>query len=493
MFESAELGHSLDKDAYEREVPELREGLLGAQHALFASRKFAVVILVAGVDAAGKGATVNLLHEWLDVRHVETHAMDAPSDEERERPPMWRFWRTLPPKGKVGIYFGSWYSGPLERRARGQMRSADLDHAIERVVHFEKMLADEGVLLLKFWFHLSKKAQYEKLSQLARDKRTSFRVTKEDWRHHARYDRYRDAAERILRQTSTVDAPWHVIEGADDRYRTVTTVRVIKDAIEQWLEKGPRPPHPSRTLEPLPKTDARTVLSELDLSAKVDGTEYDERLVRYQARMNRLSRKRAFKERAAVLVFEGMDAAGKGGAIRRITSALDARSYHVWPVAAPSDEERAQPYLWRFWRRLPRRGKIAIFDRSWYGRVLVERVEGFASELDWQRAYNEINDFEEELAAHGVVVVKFWLHISLDEQKKRFEARANTSYKQFKLTPEDWRNRKKWALYEEAVCDMVDRTSTENAPWTLVPAEDKKYARLKVLETVCTRLEDAIG
>jgi len=194
-----------------------------------------------------------------------------------------------------------------------------------------------------------------------------------------------------------------------------------------------------------------------------------------------------------VLLFEGNDAAGKGGSIRRITQALDARTYRIIPVAAPTEEERAQPYLWRFWRHLPRKGRVAIFDRSWYGRVLVERVEGFCTHADWMRAYGEINDFEEQLVRNRTVVIKFWLAISQEEQLKRFKEREKIGFKRFKITEEDWRNREKWPLYEQAVCDMIDRTSTEIAPWTLVEANNKWYARLKVLKTVCTRIEKALN
>ena len=196
-----------------------------------------------------------------------------------------------------------------------------------------------------------------------------------------------------------------------------------------------------------------------------------------------------FKKLSLLTVFEGIDAAGKGGSIRRITGALDARFYEVIATAAPTEEERAQPYLWRFWRHMPRLGRLAIFDRSWYGRVLVERVEGFCSQSDWMRAYSEINDFEEQLIRNRTVLVKFWLSISKEEQLKRFKEREAIGFKRFKLTADDWRNREKWDQYENAVCDMIDRTGTEIAPWTLVEANDKNYARIKVLKTLCNRLE----
>jgi polyphosphate kinase 2 (PPK2 family) len=238
--------------------------------------------------------------------------------------------------------------------------------------------------------------------------------------------------------------------------------------------------------------DGKDVLRALDLGKALQKKKYEKDLEKWQGRLNALSRDPRFRDIACALVFEGNDAAGKGGAIRRLTGALDARRYHVVPIAAPTEEERAQPYLWRFWRHVPRKSKLAIFDRSWYGRVLVERVEGFASPVDWMRAYGEINDFEENLARHGVVIVKFWLAIGKDEQLRRFKAREGKGFKRFKITDEDWRNRKKWGEYVRAVCDMVDRTSTDVAPWTLVEANDKYHARIKVLKTVAARIEAAL-
>jgi polyphosphate kinase 2 (PPK2 family) len=186
-----------------------------------------------------------------------------------------------------------------------------------------------------------------------------------------------------------------------------------------------------------------------------------------------------------------MDAAGKGGAIRRITAGIDARQYQVIPIAAPTEEERAQPYLWRFWRHIPRLGRFVLFDRSWFGRVLVERVEGFATEDAWSRAYREINEFEEQLSTNGIIICKFWLAVTKEEQMKRFKEREATERKRYKITPEDWRNRKKWDDYIVAASDMIDRTSTAYAPWTVVEANDKYSARIKVLETLTKRMRDA--
>ncbi len=495
MFESAELGHQIDKAAYDKEVPKLRADLLDAQFDVGELKKFPIIILVNGVNGAGKGETVNLLNAWMDPRHIHTHAFPPPSDEERERPFMWRFWRALPPKGKIGILFGNWYTEPIVDRALKRTKSADLDQAVEEINRFEKMLADEGALILKFWFHLSKDAQRQRLEALAANKATRWRVTKTDWEHFELYDKFLTVSERALRHTSTGHAPWIVVEGADERYRSLTVGKILLEAMRKRLaiekDRGWR----ARSLAaPLPPaTDRRDLVNTLDMGLALPKKRFEKELEKYQGRLNLLIREPGFRQRSAILVFEGSDAAGKGGAIRRVTGALDARQYQVVPIAAPTEEERAQPYLWRFWRHVPRVGRVAVFDRSWYGRVLVERVEGFAPEADWMRAYAEINDFEEQLVRSGAVVVKFWLAITPEEQLRRFKEREKTRFKRFKITEEDWRNRKKWADYEHAVCDMIDRASTEIAPWTLVEANDKYYARIKVLKTLCERLEAALG
>jgi len=286
-----------------------------------------------------------------------------------------------------------------------------------------------------------------------------------------------------------------VVEGADARYRSVTVGRILLDALRRRVaqeRKGRRAPVVTAAPPSPPPPDGKDVLGALDLTLRLTDATYEQALEREQGRLAVLCRRKAFRRRSLVVAFEGNDAAGKGGAIRRVTGALDARRYEVIPVAAPTEEERAQPYLWRFWRHVPAQGRVAIFDRSWYGRVLVERVEGFAPEADWMRAYAEINQFEEQLTRAGAVVVKFWAAISPAEQLKRFRARERTRFKRFKITPEDWRNREKWPEYERAVRDMVDRTSTAVAPWTLVEANDKRWARVKVLKTLCDRLEAAL-
>lgn len=492
MFESAELGHRIDKETYEREEPALREALLNAQYDLAQARRFPVVIVIGGVDGAGKGETVNMLNEWMDPRHIHTHAFPEPSDEERERPRMWRFWRALPPRGKIGILFGAWHTQPIVDRVYGNIGKATLAQSIAEIVRFEKMLTDEGALVLKFWFHLSKERQRKRLKALEKDPKTRWRVTSTDWERFKNYDRFRKVSEQFLLQTSKAEAPWVVVEGEDPQYRMLTVGNLLLSAMRERLDQKPVPHLPDRTPPMLPRIDRRDVLAALDLTRKLPRPKYQKELEELQGRLNLLSRDPKFHDVSVIVVFEGQDAAGKGGAIRRITGAIDARHYQGIPVAAPTEEERAQPYLWRFWRHLPRRGRFTIFDRSWYGRVLVERVEGFCSEYDWMRAYAEINDFEEQLIRNRTVLVKFWLEISKEEQLKRFKEREKTSFKRFKITAEDWRNRKKWDAYHVAVCDMIDRTSTSIAPWTLIEANDKYHARIKVLRTLCKSIEAAL-
>ncbi|MDP2171939.1 MAG: polyphosphate:AMP phosphotransferase [Rhodocyclaceae bacterium] len=491
MFESAELGHKLDKEIYKKAVTVLRADLLEAQFDLKENKKIPVVVLVSGQDGAGKGETINVLYEWMDPRFISTLAFSAPTDEEREHPYMWRYWRALPPKGRVGIFAGSWYSGPIHDRIEGDMTQAQMDQRIDQINRFEAMLVNEGALVLKFWFHLTKDGQKRRLKSLEKNPHTAWRVTKWNWDRIKTYDQLQEVVGHVLRLTNTPWAPWIIVEGEDDRYRSLTTGKIILDAIRQRLADPDKQVTP--VAPPLqPNIDGRDVISALDLTHALTKKQYESQLAKWQGRLAELVRDPRFKQRSVICVFEGSDAAGKGGSIRRVTASMDARNYQIVPIAAPTEEERAQPYMWRFWRHVPRVGRFTIFDRSWYGRVLVERVEGFCAEADWLRAYTEINDFEHELAGAGAIIIKFWLQVSKDEQLRRFKEREKIEFKRFKLTDEDWRNREKWDAYHQAVCDMVDRTSSGQAPWTLVEANDKSYARVKVIRTICERLAAAL-
>ena len=499
MFESAELGQKVSKDEYKVRELELRSELLEVQNQLRAANAFPVIVVFAGVDGAGKGDAVNLLSEWMDPRWIVARAFGEPSDEERERPEYWRFWREFPPRGRIGVFLSSWYSRPVLDRVYGRLSMNAFEHRLNRIVEFEKMLADDGALILKFWMHLGKGAQRAGLKKLEKDPLLRWKVDDVAWKHWRMYDTFIAVAEQTIRQTNRGDAPWTIVDGADARFRSLTVGTTIRDAIRKHLDErehartasaahdgpGKSPISPKRVTTTPTVT---TILSSLDMTRHVPKQKVNDQIDVYQGQINQLQRQAAEAGVSTIMVFEGWDAAGKGGAIRRVTGSMDARQYQVIPIAAPTDEERAHHYLWRFWRHLGRAGRVTIFDRSWYGRVLVERVEGFATEKEWKRAYAEINQFETSLIEHGIVLVKFWLHITADEQLRRFKQREATPHKQWKLTGEDWRNREQWGPYDLAVNDMIERTSTRTAPWTLVEANDKYYARIKVLKTVCARL-----
>jgi AMP-polyphosphate phosphotransferase len=492
MLESAEIGHRTSKQVYAREEPKLREALLNAQFDLSQSGRGPVLVIISGVEAGGRGETANKLTEWMDPRHIRVVAFADRTPEEASRPAAWRYWKALPPRGKIGIFLSAWYDESGFARARGHINDDVLHARLEAIREHEQMLTDEGLVVLKFWIHLSKVEQKQRLQKLDRDPRTSWRVTRDDWNAYRLYSKQHDLWEHLLRETSTGYAPWYVVEGADDRYRYLTVGKILLDALRGTFSRKQVAVTHAITPTAPSVIDNVKLIRDLDLSQHIGGKRYDQALEKQQGRLAKLTRHKRFAKHSLVLIFEGVDAGGKGSTIRRVTGALDARQYVTIPVAAPSDEERAHPYLWRFWKNVPPLGGITIFDRSWYGRVLVERVEGYCSVSDWMRAYSEINQFEEQLAEGGAVIVKFWLQISKEEQLKRFRARSRTSFKRFKITPEDWRNRKKWSAYERAVCDMVDRTSTEIAPWTLVEAEDKHFARIKVLTTINDRLKQRL-
>ncbi|MDZ3835914.1 MAG: polyphosphate kinase [Rhodospirillales bacterium] len=526
MFRTAELGKTLPKEDYHKTVEVLRSELLAVQQRLRAA-PFPVIIVFGGVDGAGKSETINLLNEWMDPRWLSTRAYGSPSDEMAERPEYWRYWRDLPPRGRIGMFLSCWYSRPILDRVHGRASEAEFDEDLERIVAFERDLADDDALIIKFWMHLGKEAQKERLAALEKNPLTRWRVTQTDWDHWHMYDGFVAAAEQVIMRTSTGRAQWHIVEGYDKRYRSVTVGNLLLESTIKHLEEveihrrlaseikerrdqagakvvsrpadgvtpsgepasetvgGEDAQAPTQQVIRLPRV---TILSRLDMTQAVDKKEYGKKLEACQGTLNQNCRKAKQLGVSTILVFEGWDAAGKGGIIRRITAALDARDFQVIPIAAPTDEESAHHYLWRFWRHLSRAGRVTIFDRSWYGRVLVERVEGYAGEPEWRRAYSEIRDFEEQLVGHGIVLCKFWIHVSNDEQLRRFEERRDTPYKRWKLTDEDWRNRERWDDYELAVNDMVERTSTSRAPWTLVEGNDKRFARLKVLTTINERL-----
>lgn len=491
MFEAAELGHTISKKEFTKEEPQLHTKLLEAQRVL-RNTKIPVIVIVSGVEGAGKGEVVNRLNEWLDTRGIQTHAFWDESDEVRERPPYWRFWRSLPSRGTIGIMFGSWYTKPIIDYVYGNIDESEYERHLHRIAEFERTLTEDGALIVKFWFHMSKKDQKSKLKKEKKDKKSSPFLKK----FSKRYDEFSSASEHAIRITNQGECPWYLVEAVDRRYRDLSVGRILLNAIEQRLNKQPGTTSQPKAHKLLPAETQNkmiTILDHIDLGSKLSGKEYDRLLEKYRARFYKLAWAARNKKRSSIAVFEGWDAAGKGGCIRRLTAAMDARLYKVISIASPTDEEKAHHYLWRFWRHVPMAGYVTIYDRSWYGRVLVERVEKFASEEEWMRAYQEINEFEEQLCEHGIVLTKFWIHLSKDEQLRRFKERGTVPWKAHKITDEDWRNRDKWDDYKTAINDMVLHTSTEYTPWILVPSNDKKFARIEILKTFCTRLEEALS
>lgn len=489
-------GERLSKKAYEARVAALRENLVRLQVELKA-QPFNVLLIVAGVAGAGRGDVLNTLGGWLDPRGVETFSFAQPTDEERARPFLWRFWRSLPPAGKLGVYAGSWYTEALAEEARGKKRKRALDHDLERIRAFEKTLSDNDTLIVKVWLNLDKKTQRERFKKFESDENTAWRVTEEDWRHHRIYDRLERTALHILRETHRPGAPWVIVDASDERGRNLAVGELLIEQFRAHLRDLSRlaRTRPAAKADPRPKplrAYGRRRLLGLPLDQRLTSDEYEEKRDKWLGRLNAAVRSAKEAGRAVTFVFEGWDAAGKGGAIRRLASAIDVRDFRVYPVAKPTDEEKAHHYLWRFWRHVPRDGQVAVFDRSWYGRVLVERLEGFCRPDEWKRAFGELNEFERELADHGQIVVKFWLHISREEQLARFRSREDTAFKSHKINAEDWRNRRKWDAYEVAVGDMLALTDTPAAPWHLIPANDKRYARLQILRTACRAIQAAL-
>ena len=494
MAKSAE-DRKMSKKAYEARLPQVRAALVRMQVEL-KSANFPVILIVAGVEAAGKGDVVNILNGWLDPRGFETFALHDPTDEERDRPAMWRYWRTLPPAGRMAIYAGGWHTDAMNEDPRSARELALFDAALRRISLFEGQLASSGALIIKVWLTLPKAAQRSRLRDLESDPRTAWRVTPDDWKSHRDYERLARLGERLREATHAPGAPWNLVDSEDTRSRNLSVAEILLSRFRNHMRTQHRAPKagrgPGRRTVPLRPAGLRRLLS-LSLESKLSQASYEKKRDKWLGRLNRVVRAAGQERRSIVWVFEGWDAAGKGGAIRRLTDAIDSRDFRVIPVAKPTDEEKAHHYLWRFWRHVPRAGMVTIYDRSWYGRVLVERLEGFATEAEWRRAYRELNEFERELSEHGVIVIKFWLHISKDEQLRRFRDREATTYKRHKMGHEDWRNRRKWSSYEIAIGDMLALTNTRPAPWHLVAANNKRHARLEIIKASCRQIEAALG
>ena len=510
MFETADLGQKVAKKEFRERELVLWTELLDVQREVRAYGRFPVLIDFAGVHGAGKGTTINLLNKWMDPRWIITRAYGAPTDGERTRPEFWKYWRDLAPKGRIGLFLSGRYSKPLLDYVYERTSEVEFRHSLERINAFERTLADDGSLILKFWMYLGKDAQKQRLEAIEQDPLEQWRVTEDDWKHWEMYDRFIEAAEILITRTNTGHSPWHIVEGRDYNFRSLSVGELVRDAMSSHLEthRINAEIHEERRKREAAaagnqaddggdtgsaRNAPRTIFDSLSPSKKISKVKYRQAVKRLSGELNTLHREALKKGVSTVLVFEGPDAAGKGGIIRRLTSMLDAQNCDVIAIAAPTEDELKHNYLWRFWKHLPRAGLMTVFDRSWYGRVLVERVEGLATTDEWERAYAEIIDFEEQLIEHGIVLQKFWIDITNEEQKRRFNARQEAPHKRWKLTDEDWRNRSQWNNYRIAAHEMIQKTNTAVTPWSLIEGNDKLYARVEVMEAVARQLADAVA
>jgi polyphosphate:AMP phosphotransferase len=456
-----------------------------------------IIVVFEGWSAAGKGTLINEMILPLDPRGLSVYSARGPTEEDAFYPFLWRFWKRTPTRGRLAIFDRSWNRRVVADRVSGLIKGERLRQAFDDIRSFERQLSDEGVVIVKCFLHISKSEQQRRFDALLASAATAWRVTKEDLRQQELYSQYLAAAENMLTETDADYAPWTVVEAHDRRFATLKIFATVINALERGVataeRKAEAPALPLHESVPTGNFFKTTALDHVDLSKSLTPEEYAARLKKAQGALRELEHEIYLRRVPVVIAYEGWDAAGKGGNIRRLTQNLDPRGYEVVPVAAPNDIEKAHHYLWRFWAQMPKAGHITIFDRTWYGRVLVERVEGFCTEAQWRRAYREINGMEQHLAHFGAVVLKFWLHIDPDEQLRRFREREGMSHKQWKITDEDWRNREKVGQYREAVEEMLYRTSTPYAPWTIVESNCKRHARVKVLETVCAAIRKRIG
>lgn len=475
----------------------LKERLKAAQAKLFAQQmllkdhKVPVLVLMEGWGTAGKGSLIGNIIQNIDPRFFKVFTMEQPSREEKRKPFLSRYFEKIPEAGKFVFIDSGWMSEITNACISGKMNDKLYDQRIASVKRFERQLTDNGYLVLKFFCHVSQKEQKKRIDTLLASKDTRWRVSKEDAWQNKHYDKCIDVYEKYLEDTNTSSAPWYMVDAKSRKWAELQILEVITQGIEVALQNQSLAVPILQNVFPMEKMPQ---LSEISLEGcEMTDEDYKAELKVLQAKLKDLHNRLYRKKVPVVIAYEGWDAAGKGGNIKRITGALDPRGYEVHPIASPEPHEKARHYLWRFWTRLPKTGHIAIFDRTWYGRVMVERLEGFCSENDWRRAYNEINEFEKELSDWGAVIIKFWVQIDKDTQLARFTDRQNTPEKQWKITDEDWRNREKWDQYEVAVNDMIQKTSTTYAPWHILESVDKKYARIKALKIVIEELEKVLG
>lgn len=510
MLEKIDLKKKLSRKEYNLVMDELAPQLALLQREC-KTAGIPILIVFEGWGASGKGTLINQLIAPLDPRGFKVFTLHKISEEEAMRPFLWRFWTKIPAKGRIHIFDRSWYRRVLADRMEGITSAKENVDVLGEILNFEEELVDDGMVIIKFFLHISKDEQKKRFKNLEESNKTSWRINKQDWNQNKHYDKYLTVFDDVIAKTDTDFASWTIIEANNKEYATSKIIVTVVDRLTEVLQQKKNKALKSKPdiiqaesveckdeaeatrkeeFKAIQKSLKLNVLGAVDMSLSLEKAEYKKKLETLQKKLAILHYEMYKNRIPVVLAFEGWDAGGKGGAIKRLTENIDPRGYEVIPVAAPNDIEKEHHYLWRFWNAMPKAGHMAIFDRTWYGRVMVERVEGFCSENEWQRAYKEINHMEEDLSNFGCIVIKFWMNIDKDEQLKRFKERQDAPEKQWKITEEDWRNREKWAAYEEAVNEMIMKTSTTNAPWVIVEANSKYFARIKVLETVVNVLKE---
>jgi len=483
MLENLDMKARLGRKKYEKSLEGIHREL-GALQRQLKEKGIPVLVVVEGWEASGKGYVINEMLQPLDPRgfYVRDEAEEDPKAD--MFPPFRRFWKMVPEKGKIVFLNRSWYRLLFEGRPPAFDDEAEMGALLSRLESFEENLTADGIHILKIFLHVSAREQKKRIDALAENPSTRWRVSEKDFEENRNHKKQIKVWENILNQSDSPYSPWVCIPAEDLQVAAKKALEALLLFFRDALEKPKMPGNRVEVRVPL-----SGILQRVDLSRSIDSEKYKEELPALRGMLLEKQYDLYRRKKALVVLFEGWDAAGKGGAIRRLTQGLDPRGYVVHPISAPNDWEKGHPYLWRFWLKLPSVGHIAIFDRSWYGRVLVERVEGFCSENDWERAYGEINRMESEWIKAGYGLVKVWMHIDPEEQLKRFREREETDYKKWKITPEDWRNREKWDQYEAATEEMLERTSPPDAPWTVVEGNDKRFARIKVLKTVLSSLK----
>ena len=477
-----------DEEALSDRLKAAREKL-AMQQMQVKNMRLPVLVLVEGWGTSGKGSCIGKIIKDIDPRFFKVASMEEPSVEELRKPFLYRHFVKIPEAGKFQFLDSGWMDELMKEKLNKNMDPAEYASRIECIKRFERQLTDNGYLVLKFFLHISKKEQKKRIQNLMKNKDAKWRISQNDLWQNNHYEKCLDAYDSYLTDTNLPSAPWYIIDAKSRKWTQLQILEILTRGIDIALNNHSLAVPLLQNvfpLVPMPK------LSEIPLDKTIDEELYRSELKRLQGRLGELHNRLYRKKVPVVIAYEGWDAAGKGGNIKRLTEALDPRGYEVHPIASPEPHEKARHYLWRFWNRMPKTGHIAIFDRTWYGRVMVERLEGFCSENDWMRAYNEMNEFEKELHDWGAVIIKFWVQIDKDTQLQRFTERQNTPEKQWKITDEDWRNREKWDQYEEAVNEMIQKTSTVYAPWYILESVDKKYARIKALQIVVEELEKAL-